>query len=259
VSRVLVVWLLLTASRVAAQVSFTVLDPVPAPAPPPFVGRVPELGDRWVYSTPVPSWEQLETVEVIGLERWGDGWRALVETRSIPRTDLTEWFFRPSGAVLHGDEWRDGVLAFDVAKPRLLVPAGSKRKQGIRRSGVWDPRAGSPTTWKPGTGSELPVRHRGRLRLGPVLPGAGPWPGAALQLELNVRSRSYCKLTESPFYSELVQARRRDQLLAWYDDTLGLVGWQREATGCGHGTVERVLLSAEVGGVAFPAPEIAPE
>ena len=52
-----------------------------------------------------------------------------------------------------------------------------------------------------------------------------------------------------------MRAVRREQLTAWYDDALGLVAWQRSTSkGCGPGLVERVLLSAEVGGVAFPPP-----
>lgn len=40
------------------------------------------------------------------------------------------------------------------------------------------------------------------------------------------------------------------------DGELGLVAWERTMSkGCGYGPVTRALLSAEVGGVVFPAPE----
>jgi hypothetical protein len=256
-TRTLALVLLLVSSPALAQVaSFTFSDPVPKLQLPPFVDRVPELGDRWVYSTPVPSWQNLETVEVIALEPWGEGWRYLVETSSIARSEVSEWFFRPDGTVLHGDEWRGGALAFDAPRPSVVIRDGAKRRQAVRRSGMWDPHAGSTLTWKWDTGSELRVRHLARLRVtrDPDA-GGGPWPAPALRFDLAVRSRSYCKVSSSAWYSELVRAVRRERLVAWYDDELGLVGAERSMSdGCAHAAVERVLLSAEVGGVVFSAP-----
>jgi hypothetical protein len=235
-------------------IAFPRIDPVPKPLLPVLLDRAPEPGDRWVYSTPVPSGSYRETVEVTAREAWGGGWRYRVETSAIAGAIETEWFVTPDGSVWLGAEWQNGALAVEPSKPTRVIRAGRKRN-GLRRRTVWDPFAGSTIVWLPGTGSALRIRHRGRVHVGEKVPPAGDlWAGPTLGVRLATRSRAYCKDQIPPIASQLLPDRRREELLAWYDETLGLVAWQRTASeGCGWPAL-RVLLSAEVGGATYPPP-----
>jgi hypothetical protein len=231
----------------ASQVPFGgLLDPVANLALPPFVDRVPELGDRWTYNAPAPSWSELTEVEVTALEPWGEGWRYRVETRSIAMgVAESEWFILPDGQVLQGDQWTDGVLSFDVAEPSVVVERTLRpgRRGKLRRDGVWE--------WA-GTTLGLPIRHRGRIRASDV-EASELWPSPALEVDVAWRSSSYCRVPWGLGLWTLAEASRREELKGWYDPQLGLVAWVRATVkGCATEPHERVLVSADVGGIVVP-------
>jgi hypothetical protein len=236
---------LLTALAGASQVPFgNFLDPVPNLALPPFLDRAPQLGDRWTYNAPAPSWIEQSEVEITALEPWGDGWRYLVETRSIAiGVAESEWFFLADGRVLQGDEWTDGALSFDVSEPSVVVGRSPlrARREKLRRSGVMLPLT-----------LGLPIEHRGRTRTRAV-EGSPPWPSAVWELEARWRAASYCRIEAFPGLPTLEATTRREALVAWYDDGLGLVAWQRSTSkGCAMSPHARVLHAATVGGVTVP-------
>lgn len=97
---------------------------------PPFLDRVPEVGDRWLYQS-----EEIEAfwrVEVIEVSEEPDGWRCVVESQVDPAPALrVEWLLRDDGSIGRGDDWWRGEH-FERKKPLLVIAAPPPSHEPVR-------------------------------------------------------------------------------------------------------------------------------
>jgi hypothetical protein len=196
---------------------------------PPFLDRVPSVGDRWIYA-PQPTGPfpvaGIHAVQVVEAAASPDGWRYVVEAQYqfppwLPvavEAVRTEWFLRADGSLWRGGAWINGVLWADPRKP-LAVIRELPGPQERTRFGYLGRRPSGPILSGP-VGTSIPaklVRKRGWIY------GMEPQTGSPATASYTV------ELAALPPGSVGVRFEdddlRRPTLQVRYDDVLGRIGW----------------------------------